>query len=80
RNEGVKRAISHLIKVAHENGKPVSICGQGPSVYPEFTEFLVREGIDSVSLNPDTVVKTKTMIASVEQKLILEGMQKIGKL
>jgi len=79
RNEGVKRAISHLIKVAHENGKPVSICGQGPSVYPEFTEFLVREGIDSVSLNPDTVVKTKTMIASVEQKLILEGMQKIGK-
>jgi pyruvate,water dikinase len=80
RNEGVKRAISHLIKVAHENGKPVSICGQGPSVYPEFTEFLVREGIDSVSLNPDTVIKTKTMIASVEQKLILEGMQKIGKL
>ncbi|MDR0778383.1 MAG: phosphoenolpyruvate synthase [Methanomassiliicoccaceae archaeon] len=77
RNEGVKRAISHLIRVAHENGVPVSICGQGPSVYPEFTEFLVREGIDSVSLNPDTVVKTKTMIASVEQKLMLEGINKL---
>ncbi|MDR0791652.1 MAG: phosphoenolpyruvate synthase [Methanomassiliicoccaceae archaeon] len=77
RNEGVKRAISHLIRVAHENNVPVSICGQAPSVYPEFTEFLIREGIDSVSLNPDTVIKTKTMIASVEQKLILEGMNKL---
>ena len=69
RNEGVKRAISHLIKVAHKNGKTVGICGQGPSVYPEFTEFLVREGIDSISLNPDTVVKTKRMIADVESKI-----------
>ncbi|MCL2607228.1 MAG: phosphoenolpyruvate synthase [Methanomassiliicoccaceae archaeon] len=75
RSEGVKRAISHLIRVAHEHGIPVSICGQGPSVYPEFTEFLVREGIDSVSLNPDTVIKTKTMIASVEQRIMLESMR-----
>ena len=75
RNDAVKRSISHLIKVAHENGKTVGICGQGPSVYPEFTEFLVREGIDYVSLNPDTVVKTKKMIASVEQKIILEGLR-----
>ncbi|MCL1904640.1 MAG: phosphoenolpyruvate synthase, partial [Methanomassiliicoccaceae archaeon] len=77
RNEGVKRAISQLIKTAHEHGVPVSICGQGPSVYPEFTEFLIREGIDSVSLNPDTVIKTKTMIASVEQKVILEGLKQL---
>ena len=77
RNEGVKRAISQLIRVAHEHGVPVSICGQGPSVYPEFTEFLIREGIDSVSLNPDTVIKTKTMIASVEQKVILEGLKQL---
>ncbi|MCL2143148.1 MAG: phosphoenolpyruvate synthase [Methanomassiliicoccaceae archaeon] len=77
RNEGVKRAISHLIRVAHEHNVPVSICGQGPSVYPEFTEFLIREGIDSVSLNPDTVIKTKTMIASVEQKVILEGIKQL---
>ena len=75
RSEGIKRAIAHLIKVAHSKGKPVGICGQGPSVYPEFTEFLVREGIDSISLNPDTVLKTKNMIASVEQKVILEGLR-----
>jgi pyruvate,water dikinase len=55
----------------------VSICGQGPSVYPEFTELLIREGIDSVSLNPDTVIKTKMMIASVEQKLMLEGINRM---
>ena len=77
RNDAVKRSISHLIKVAHANGKTVGICGQGPSVYPEFTEFLVREGIDYVSLNPDTVVKTKKMIASVEQKIILEGLREL---
>jgi Phosphoenolpyruvate synthase/pyruvate phosphate dikinase len=77
RNEAVKRAISHLIKVAHANGVTVGICGQGPSVYPEFTEFLVREGIDYVSLNPDTVVKTKKLIASVEQKIILEGLREL---
>ncbi len=77
RNEAVKRAISHLIKVAHENNVTVGICGQGPSVYPEFTEFLVREGIDYVSLNPDTVIKTKKMIASVEQKIILEGLREL---
>jgi len=69
RNDAVKRAISHLIKVAHKNGKTVGICGQGPSVYPEFTEFLVKEGIDTISLNPDTVVKTKRMIAEVEKKI-----------
>ena len=77
RNDAVKRSISHLIKVAHANGKTVGICGQGPSVYPEFTEFLVREGIDYVSLNPDTVVKTKKMIASVEQKIILESLREL---
>ena len=77
RNTAVKTAIKHLIKVAHENGVTVGICGQGPSVYPEFTEFLVREGIDYVSLNPDTVVKTKKMIASVEQKIILEGLREL---
>lgn len=76
RNPAVKRAISHLIKVAHENGKTVGICGQGPSVYPEFAEFLVKEGIDSISLNPDTVVKTKRHIAAVERKLLLKSLKK----
>ncbi|MCL2711952.1 MAG: phosphoenolpyruvate synthase [Methanomassiliicoccaceae archaeon] len=73
RNEGVKRAISHLIKVAHEHGKQVCICGQAPSVYPEFAEFLVREGIDHISLNPDAVIRTKMTIASAEQKIMLEA-------
>lgn len=75
RNEAVKRAISHLIRVAHEHGKTVGICGQGPSVYPEFTEFLVREGIDSISLNPDTAISTKRMVAALEQRIILESLR-----
>ena len=75
RNEGVKRAIRHLIKVAHKHGKTVGICGQGPSVYPEFTEFLVREGIDSISLNPDTAIATKMSVASLEQRIMLETLR-----
>jgi pyruvate,water dikinase len=77
RNEAVKRAISHLIRVAHEHGKTVGICGQGPSVYPEFTEFLVREGIDSISLNPDTAINTKLMVAALEQRMILESLREM---
>jgi pyruvate,water dikinase len=76
RNEAIERAIEHLIKAAHKKGKVVSICGQAPSVYPEFAEFLVRSGIDSISLNPDTVVSTIGQIASVEQKIMLESITK----
>ena len=79
RQEAIKRAISHLIRAAHSKGVPVGICGQAPSVYPEFTEFLVREGIDSISLNPDTVIKTIGMVASVEQRIILESLRKLQK-
>jgi len=74
RNEAIKRAIEHLIVTAHKKGKVVSICGQAPSVYPEFAEFLVRSGIDSISLNPDTVISTIGLIASVEQKIMLESL------
>ncbi|MCL2509561.1 MAG: phosphoenolpyruvate synthase [Methanomassiliicoccaceae archaeon] len=77
RNPGVKAAIAQLIKVAHKNGKTVGICGQGPSVYPEFAEFLVEEGIDSISLNPDTFVKTKGIIASAEQRILLKSMREL---
>jgi pyruvate,water dikinase len=77
RNPAVTRAISHLIKVAHANNTTVGICGQAPSVYPEFTEFLVREGIDTISLNHDTVVRTKQIIASAEQRVLLERLQKM---
>jgi len=75
RNPAVTRAIARLIEVAHQYGKTVSICGQGPSVYPEFTEFLVRCGIDSISVNPDTVANTRRLVASVEQKIILEALR-----
>jgi pyruvate,water dikinase len=74
RDEAVKRAIEHLIKVAHRHGVTVSICGQGPSVYPDFTEFLVRCGIDSISVNPDAVVQAKRLVASVERRILLERL------
>jgi pyruvate,water dikinase len=73
----VQRAIAKLIEDAHEKGKTVSICGQGPSVYPEFTEFLVRCGIDSISVNPDTVESTKRLVASVERKILLERLKNL---
>jgi pyruvate,water dikinase len=69
RNEAVKRAIKILIDGAHRAGITVSICGQAPSVYPELAEYLVSLGIDSISVNPDTVVKTKGLVHQVETKL-----------
>jgi pyruvate,water dikinase len=74
RDPAVKRIIAHLIKVAHENGCTVSICGEGPSNLLDFAEFLVRVGIDSISINNDAIVATKKHVASVEQKLILERL------
>jgi pyruvate,water dikinase len=74
RDPAVKRIIAHLIKVAHENGCTVSICGEGPSNLPDFAEFLVRVGIDSISVNNDAVAATKKLVASVEQKIILERL------
>jgi len=74
RDPAVKRIIAHLIKVAHENGCTVSICGEGPSNLPDFAEFLVRAGIDSISVNADAVIATKKLVASIEQKIILEQL------
>ncbi|MDD1776080.1 MAG: phosphoenolpyruvate synthase [Candidatus Methanomethylicus sp.] len=72
RDPAVIRAITHLIEVAHKKGVTVSICGQGPSVYPELSEILVRRGIDSISANPDMVIYTRKVIAGVERKVIME--------
>ena len=69
RNEAVKELVRSVIKKAHKNGKYIGICGQAPSDHPEFAEFLVREGIDTISLNPDTVLKTWLRIAEQEKKL-----------
>lgn len=68
-NPAVHSLISTLIKRAHEKGLKVGICGQGPSDFPELAEFLVREGVDSISLNPDTVLKTAIKIKEVEQTI-----------
>ncbi len=67
RNEAVKSMISTVIQVAKEMNKKVGICGQAPSDYPEFAEFLVKEGIDSISLNPDAVLKTTQQILELEK-------------
>jgi pyruvate,water dikinase len=74
RDPAVERIISHLIRVAHENGVTVSICGEGPSNLPDFAEFLVRAGIDSISVNNDAVVSTKRLVASIESKIMLERL------
>jgi pyruvate,water dikinase len=69
RDEAVKRMIQDLIRKAHASGTKVGICGQAPSNYPEFAEFLVREGIDSISLNPDSFVATLRRVAEAEGRL-----------
>ena len=69
RNDAVKRMISSLIKTAKQKGRKTGICGQAPSDFPEFAEFLVECGIDSMSLNPDTVVPTRLLVAKKEQEL-----------
>jgi pyruvate,water dikinase len=73
RDPAVLKSMKVLIRAAHKYGKTVSICGQAPSVYPEVVEFLVREGIDSISVNPDTVIQTRRLVASIEQKIMLEN-------
>ena len=69
RNPAVLKAMKMIIDGFKKHGKTVSICGQSVSVYPEVAEFLVRQGITSVSVNPDVVIKTKRIVADVEKNL-----------
>ncbi|MEA3441998.1 MAG: phosphoenolpyruvate synthase [Chloroflexota bacterium] len=74
RNEAVKWLVNHVIKAAHRH-KPrrkIGICGQAPSDFPEFAEFLVECGIDSMSLNPDVVLSTRLNVANVEKRIKAE--------
>ena len=81
REPAVLRAMYEIIRRAHAMNKSVGICGQAPSVYPEITEFLVRAGIDYVSVNPDAVISTRLLIDSIERKIILEELRELrGKL
>ncbi|OGY22041.1 MAG: phosphoenolpyruvate synthase [Candidatus Woykebacteria bacterium GWB1_45_5] len=68
-SESVKKMISEVIKKCNERNKYIGICGQAPSDYPGFAAFLVRAGIKSISLNPDTIIKTTIAIFNEEQKL-----------
>jgi len=71
RNEAVKRLVKHVIDVAHkhEPRRKIGICGQAPSDFPEFAEFLVECGIDSISLNPDAILSTRLHVTEVEKQI-----------
>ncbi|MDD5112338.1 MAG: phosphoenolpyruvate synthase, partial [Candidatus Altiarchaeota archaeon] len=69
RNDAVKRMVAQVIKTAKKYKRKIGICGQAPSDFPEFAEFLVECGIDSISLNPDTVIKTRMLVAKKEQRM-----------
>jgi pyruvate, water dikinase len=68
RHAAVKKMIQQLITVAHRAGRTVGICGEAPSNYPDFAAFLVMAGIDSLSLNPDSIIEVKRHVAEAEQR------------
>ncbi len=72
-NEAIKKMIKKVIEVATKKKKYIGICGQAPSDYPEFAKFLVECGIESMSLNPDTMIKTRLAVAEIEKKLKKKG-------
>jgi pyruvate,water dikinase len=69
RDPAVKKLVASVIRTARAQGRKVGICGQAPSDYPEFAQFLVEEGIDSISLNPDAAVKMRVMVLEVERAM-----------
>ncbi len=77
RNLAVLRAMSHVIRVCRKRGVTTSVCGQAPSNYPEIVEFLIREGVTSISVNPDKVIETRNLVASLERKIMLEDLRNL---
>jgi pyruvate,water dikinase len=77
RNEAVIRSLKRVITTCNKFGVTTSLCGQAPSVYPEFAEKLVEFGITSMSVNPDAVERTRRIVASAEQKIILHRLAKL---
>ena len=69
KNEAVKELIEEAIKVCQNNNKYIGICGDAPSTFPDFTDFLVEKGIESISLSPDAVLKTKIAVAQKEKQI-----------
>jgi len=78
RNAAVKTMIATVIRTAKANGRKIGICGQAPSDYPDFAEFLVDEGIDSISLNPDAVLRTTVRILEAEERLGRRAVEEDG--
>ena len=70
RNPAIMRTIKMLLEKAHAAGVPVGICGQAPSDYPDFAAFLVEHGIDSISLNPDSVIRVLQRVAEEEARTV----------
>ncbi len=76
KDPAVKKLIAQVIHTVHQNHRKIGICGQGPSDFPDFAEFLVEHGIDEISLNPDTVIKTRNAIAKKEAELAKKHAKK----
>jgi pyruvate,water dikinase len=74
RNPAVKKMIAQVIAACRAHGRKIGICGQAPSDYPEFAQFLVEQNIDSISLNPDTVLKTTAAILQTEAAMPAKGI------
>lgn len=72
RNLGVLRAIAYTMAVCRKYGVTTSICGQAPSVYPDYLEFMIRCGCTSISVNPDTVISARRSVAMIEKKILTE--------
>lgn len=79
RNDAVKKMIAMAIRSAKKKGRKIGICGQAPSDFPDFAEFLVREGINSISLNPDVIVPMTLSITEVENRLSRPATMVAGK-
>ena len=78
RNPAVMRSIAEAIRRVKACGRKIGICGQAPSDYPEFARFLVSCGIDSISLNPDTVLKTTRDLVEMEKKVAEKAKEDKG--
>ncbi|RME79853.1 MAG: phosphoenolpyruvate synthase [Methanobacteriota archaeon] len=78
RNPAVLKAVKMVIDKARRNGITASICGQAPSVYPEFAEKLVEYGITSISVNPDAIERTRKIVASAEKRLMLKKLRELS--